>query len=98
MMGHIGANKLWYHWSELRIQITIPGVEPAVLWVNWKTIKIHNRWFASQKWSIPFENRVYTSMMDPKGHHYPLEMKMKSLHIINYKINLNNYEKLQKSI
>ena len=37
-------------------------------------------------------------MMDPKGHHYPLEMKMKSPQIINYKINPNNYKKLQKSI
>ena len=28
---HKGAFPLWYHWSELKNQIKIPGVKPAVL-------------------------------------------------------------------
>ena len=91
-MGHKRVNNLLYHWFELKIHITIPGVEPAVLWINWKHLKYNNRVLQAKKWSIQFKNRVYTYLMDPKGHHYPLEMKWKVHKLFNYKINSKNYK------
>lgn len=51
--------------SELRNQITIPGVKPAV---SLNSMKESTRKLQARKWSILSEIGVYTDTKDPKSH------------------------------